>query len=528
VSDDGHRRSARSTVLVMGCTLVSRILGFVRTATIGALFGAGGAADVINLIFNIPNNLRKLLAEGALSTAFIPELSRSVALNGDRRLSSDLASRIIGLQAIIILPLLAASLLFPDQVLVIFESFGDPAKRELSTVLFRWMMPYLLLVSVSAVMMAVQNTHDRFFLPAITPIVFSVSVIASLVLGHRRFGAVAVGVGVFIGGLAQIAVQYPAYRRLGYRLSPMLRFRDPIFRRVLRKWAPMLLTSSLFAVNNQVAMLLASALPDKSASLLANAIVFFQLPFGIFSASITTVLYPKMSRQAALKDVEGLRSSLGFGYRNLWALLVPSAMALILLGQPIVSVAFQRRAFTLIDSQLTARVLAAYSVGMPFVGLFNITQRAFYATGEVRKPFLTALIAVAVDIILSLLAVFVLDGDAASLAWANSAAFAAAAVFQYVLARRSLGFTLRGQTVTVFGKVLLTTAAGAAVVMLGYRIFGRSWWFEGSSWSSLAILAGIAASSAGVILVLYRLLNIEVVSIILRKRGGEIDADTPV
>lgn len=503
----------------MACTLLSRILGFVRTAAIGALFGAGGVADVIHLVFNIPNNLRKLLAEGALSTAFIPELSKEISLNPGGGNSRNLAKSILGLQAAIIIPVLLLSLIFPEQVLFLFEKFDDPVKKELSISLFRWMMPYLLLVSISAVMMAVHNTHDRFFVPAVTPIIFSICIIGALFFGHLRWGALAIGFGVLLGGIAQILVQYPSYHRLGYSLVPSFDFQDPAFRRVMRKWAPMLLTSSLFAINNQVAMLLASFLPDKSTSAIANAIVFYQLPFGIFSASITTVLYPKMSRQAAMDDRHGLMSSLGFGYRNLWALLVPSAMALILLGEPIIAIAFQRRAFTAVDTVLTAQVLAAYSVGMPFVGLFNITQRSLYALGEVRKPFYCALSMVAVDIFLSLIFIFVFGGNSASLAWANSLAFGFGAVLQYILVKRQTGFSISGTTIKTFVKVLFATFAGILVILASYRIVGRDWWLDGSSWSGLGLLILIAAAASAVILGLYAWMNVEAVSIILR-RGG--------
>lgn len=523
MSDSSNRRSAISTILVMGCTLVSRILGFVRTAAIGALFGAGGVADVILLVFNIPNNLRKLLAEGALSTAFIPELSKEITLNPGGESSRNLAKSILGLQAAIIIPILLFSMVFPEQVLFIFEKFDDPAKKELSISLFRWMMPYLLLVSFSAVMMAVHNTHDRFLIPALTPIIFSICVIVSLLFGHIRWGALAIGVGVLLGGIAQILVQYPSYSHLGYSLIPSLKFGDPAFRRVMKKWAPMLLTSSLFAINNQVAMLLASFLPDKSTSAIAYAIVFFQLPFGIFSASITTVLYPKMSRQAASGDRNGLIDSLGFGYRNLWALLVPSAMALILLGEPIIAIAFQRRAFTAEDTILTAQVLAAYSVGMPFVGLFNITQRSLYAIGEVRKPFYCALATVSVDILLSLIFIFAAGGSSISLAWANSLAFIFGAVLQYVLVRRETGFSLGGKTIITFLKVMIATAAGFLVILASYRLIGNDWWQNGSSWAGLGWLGLIAVSASAVILGLYGWMNVEAVSIILRRGARKKD-----
>jgi len=523
MSGRSHRQSALSAVLVMVCTFISRLLGFVRTAAIGALFGAGGQADVIHLIFNIPNNLRKLLAEGALSTAFIPELSREIARNPEDSQASKLVRSILGLQMIIIVPLLIYSLAFPDTVLSIFERFKDPEKTALSVVLFRWMMPYLFLVSVSALMMAVHNTSGRFFIPAITPIAFSISVIISLFSGHAKWGALSIGFGVLIGGIAQIVLQFPTYRGLGYRLIPSFNFAPPAFLRVMRKWAPMLITSSLFAVNNQVAMLIASFLPDKSASSLANAIIFYQLPFGIFSASITTVLYPKMSRQSVAGNRKEMLESLGFGYRNLWAFLLPSAVVLILLGEPIIAVAFQRRAFLLSDTIMTSRVLAAYAVGMPFVGLFNITQRAFYAMGEVKKPFYFALGLISIDIAFSLFFVFFADGGSVSLAWANSIAFIVGAIVQFLAIRKYAGFHMRGETVKTFLKITLASAA-AAVLMAGSRVvLGTSWWSRGSSWSALGILLTISLVSAGLIFMLYWWWKVEAVSIILKKGNRNED-----
>ncbi len=518
VRENTDQRSAVSTVIVMSATLVSRILGFVRTAAISAIFGAGGVADVILLVFNIPNNLRKLLAEGALSTAFIPELSKEIAGSPEGGGARRLSRNILGIQSIILIPLIAVSLAVPAFVLGVFETFDDPAKSQLAEVLFRWMIPYILLVSISAVMMAVHNTHGRFFVPAITPIVFSIAVIASIYIGSGRIGPVAMGIGVLAGGIAQILVQYPSYRRLGYSLIPAFNFSDPAFRRVMRRWIPILLTSSLFAINNQIALFLASWLPDKSVSSLSYAIVFFQLPFGIFSASISTVLYPLMSRQAAGKDLRGLNDSLGFGFRSMWVLLVPSAMALILLGEPIISVALQRRAFTGEDTILTARVLAAYSLGMPFVGLFNITQRALYATGETRKPFYIALAAVILDIALSIIFVMTGKSDSTSLAWANTIAFAFGATLQYIVIRKSNGFTIAGNTLMTFFKGLFGTALGAGSILIMYRILGRDWWVEGSSWSSTWRLCVICLVAIIVILSSYHWMKVEAVSIIL-KRG---------
>jgi putative peptidoglycan lipid II flippase len=366
-------------------------------------------------------------------------------------------------------------------------------------------------------MMAVLNSHNEFFVPAVTPVLFSLCVIASLALGARRWGGTAMAWGVLAGGAAQIIFQYPRYRRHGYLLEPLLRFDDPAFRRVMKRWIPVLVTSSLFTVNHQIAMLLASTLADKSTSALFYAIVFWQLPFGLFSVSITTVLFPKMSRQAARRDREGLAESVGFGYRNLAALLIPSAAILIVLGAPIVAVAFQRRAFTSGDTMLTARVLAAYAWGMPFVGLFNISQRALFALGELRRPFYAALITVVTDIGLSIVFLFGFDGNVVSLAWANSLAFVVGAAVQYLFLRSRTPLRLRGMTIRTGWKVLLVTALAVVIMKVVLYWTGDSWWRDGSDWRAFGILAAIGLSTLALIVALYAWLRVEAVSIIIKR-----------
>jgi putative peptidoglycan lipid II flippase len=226
-----------------------------------------------------------------------------------------------------------------------------------------------------------------------------------------------------------------------------------------------------------------------------------------------------MSRRAVTGDKKGLLESLSFGYRNLWALLVPSAMILILLGEPIVSIAFQRRAFSFSDTVLTARVLAAYSFGMPFIGLFNITQRSLYAMGEVRKPLFCAMATVTVDIVLSLFFVFSENGSSVSLAWANSISFLFGAVLQFLVMRRVSGFRIDRNTAVTFLKVVAATIIGAAVILLFYRIIGRSWWMDGSSWKGLGILFITGVSTAGVVLAFYIWMKVEALSIIFKRKG---------
>ena len=493
-------------------------MGFIRTLLVGYFFGARGQADVVNLVFSVPNNMRKLLAEGAISAAFIPELSREVHEDSSGERARNLGRQILGLLCLIIIPIILLSLAFPRQVLAIFQGFEDPSQVEMAVSIFRWMIPYLFFVSIGAIMMAVLNTHFRFLVPALAPIIFSFCVISSLLFFARSLGPLAIAFGVFLGGIAQVGVQYPAFHRLGYSLKPSFHLRGQGFSRLLRRWIPMLFTSSLFYLNSWLALRLATILPEGSTSALTNAIVFYQLPFGLFSASITTVLYPRMSRDVAQGNQEALVESLGFGARNLWALLFPSALALIVLGAPIVTIALARGEFTPADARLAAQVLMAYSVGMPFVGLFNIAQRALYALGAVRKAFFCALVAVVVDMGFSLAAVYLWNWPVQALAWANSFAFALGALLEYLIIRQMTGQGFSQKTLKSLGTSSLATGLGMGLILVLQHFLGNRWWIDGSSWKGFAILMALCGAGALLILILYRWTGVEVVSIILKRR----------
>jgi putative peptidoglycan lipid II flippase len=339
----------------MVCTFLSRIFGFVRIAVIGAIFGASGEADVLNAVFTIPNNLRKLMAEGALSSAFIPVLSKSLVK--DPTETPKIVRNIISFQLAVLVPLLLLSVIFADPIVRILLDFPEPERIALSSDLFRWMIHYLLLVSLSAVFMGVLNAHHRFLVPAITPLLFSITVIASVLFFWKSLGTFSMVVGVLIGGIAQILFQLPQFFSYGYDLRLDFDFKNPQFRQILKQWAPVVLTASVYTINEQIAIRFATALEDGSTSAMSNALVFWQLPFGIFSASVTTVLFPRMSRQAGLSDYQGVKQTLEYGFRYLIILLIPSALILSLFGKEVIAVALQRRNFTSAHTLLTYRVL---------------------------------------------------------------------------------------------------------------------------------------------------------------------------
>lgn len=518
MSEQSTGQSTISTFIVMSSTFISRILGFLRTAVITAIFGATGKADIINVTFAVPNNLRKLLAEGALSSAFIPVLSEAIVEEGSRPVRSrQLVRHLIGFQLLIIIPFCILSVVFAEPLIqFVLTQFKDAEQLALSTKLFRFFINYLLFISVSAVLIGVLNSHSRFFVPAITPIIFSVAVVSSIIVLHRSLGVYSMAAGVLIGGAGQVAFQYPLFRKMGYTITPAFDFfRNPDFTRIMRQWAPVVATSSVFTVNQQVAFILASGLETGSASALSYALVFWQLPFGIFSTSITTVLFPKMSRQVSQNDLQGLRESVQYGIRFLIALLIPSALVMGLMGPEIISIAIQRGMFRTEDTELTAFVLTGFCYGLFSVGAFNFLQRYFYSSKQYAFPFYVALGVLIVDVSLSL----ILKETylrVAGLSIANSISFSLGLVVLFAYAYRQLrGIPLRSLGLTAL-KVCAASVPVTAVILQMQRLFGP-YWRGGSSFLGLGILLLKIAIIILLYLLLYRLLKVEMVSYLLKR-----------
>ena len=517
--------SARSTATVMVITTASRLLGFVRQAAVSAVFGATGNADVLNAVFNIPNNLRKLLAEGALSSAFIPVLSQTSEDPELREagVPQRIVRNLMTFQYIAIIPLLALSVVFAGPITRFILDFPEIERTLLAAQLFRWFIHYSLLISVSAVLMGTLNSRSQFVVPAITPILFSVSVISSILLLHRSLGLYAMVVGVLAGGAAQIILQIPSFKRLGFDFKPSVGFSDPHFRRILRQWLPVVAASSVFAINQQVSLYFASGLEDGSSSALANAVIFWQLPQGIFGVSIMTVLFPRMSREARLSDRDALRRTLGFGIRAIVALLVPSSIVLALLGNEIVAMAFQRGQFGLSDTVRTAAVLAAYCVGMAGVSAFGFLQRFYYSHGDYRTPTIAAICVAVLDIGLS---VWLKETPlrVVGLAVANSTAFTLGAVVLLARSGRVVGGVEVAAIMTTLAKTVAATVPAVGIILIHRAVFGR-WWEAGSSvagflFAAIVGLLCIAAIGAGFVG-----LKVEVVSTLIRRRtrGGAND-----
>ncbi|HUF90780.1 MAG TPA: murein biosynthesis integral membrane protein MurJ [Candidatus Limnocylindria bacterium] len=400
-----ERQVVRALGSIGAATLASRILGFVRDAVVALAFGAGPVTDAFFVAFRIPNILRRLLAEGALSTAMIPVFSDYAATRPrDEFVRMLRAVSGTALAALVVTTVLGV-ILSPWLLRAIAPGFtSDPAQESLAVLLTRVMFPYLLLVGLSALVMGALNAHGRFFAAALGPAVLNVGMIAGVfVLASRVDPAIlALAIGVLVGGVGQLAVQLPSLRACGLLAPPVWEPGHPAVRRVARLLVPAVFGLAAVQVMVLVNTVLASLLPSGSISYLYYADRVMEFPLGVFGVALASASLPAMSRLAAAGDTAGVAATLGFALRLSVFVSLPATVGLVILSEPIIRVLFERGLFTAADTAATAYALVWYSVGLTGFAGARIVAQAFYAVGQPGTAVRLGIMAIAVNVVSAL------------------------------------------------------------------------------------------------------------------------------
>ena len=396
----------RAAGVTSSFTLLSRILGLVRDLVTAYLFGATPAADAFFVAFRLPNLVRRLSAEGAMSAAFVPIYTEVLVDQGPepaRRIAGAAASVL----ALILVAVSAAGIIFaPALVTVIAPGFGDdPAKFELTVLLTRIVFPFILFVSLATLLMGVLNSLGHFAAPAAAPIGLNLCIIGfALVLAPRlATPALALAMGAVIGGVVQLLMQLPPLIRRG--AMPALIWAPGLaeVRRMGRRMVPVIFGSAAYQINLLINTLLASLLVSGSVSYLYYADRLVQFPLGVFGVALATAILPTLSRQAARGQKTEFAASTGHGLRLSLFIVLPSAIGLALLAQPIVSLIYQHGRFDAETTRLTVQALWAYSLGLPLAALATVAVRVFNALHDTRTPAIMGAVSVAANIVLSLI-----------------------------------------------------------------------------------------------------------------------------
>ena len=413
-SDSGSTTTklAKSAGLVGSATLTSRVLGLVRDQVLAFLFGAGDTMDAFNVAYRIPNLMRDLFAEGAMSAAFVPTFTRRLTLLG-KQAAWHVGNQLINALLVVTGALVMLGIVFTEPLtLLLAESYAEvPGKLELTVTLTRIMLPFLTLVALAAAVMGMLNSLNRFFTPALSPAMFNVGVIASallLVPAMPRVGLepiLGIAMGVVIGGVGQIVLQLPVLYKEGYRYKPLLNPFDPGLQEILRLIGPGTLAGAAVQINLLVNMVLATGEGTGAVSWLSYAFRVMYLPIGIFGVSIATATLPEVSRHAAQAEIGSIRKTVSSALRMTLILNVPALVGLIVLASPIVGLIFERGSFLPSDTPQTAAALIFYAPGLLGYAAVRIAVPCFYALQNSVTPTLVSVFSVALNIVLNLILV---------------------------------------------------------------------------------------------------------------------------
>jgi len=404
----GTERMARGARRVSALTMLSRVLGLVREQIFALTLGAGVYSDAFLAAFRIPNLLRDLFAEGALSTAFVPTYV-DVLKNQSRPAAYALANRVLSTLTIYLGAIAALGMLFPQPVVALVATGFGPEKAALCGQLVRIMMPFLPAISLAVVAMGALNAEERYTAPALASSMFNVvaiiggGIVYALAPGGRA-AVITWSALTIVGGIAQLGIQIPTLWRMGFRpkLLPDLRLRDPGTRRIAALMAPATLGVAAVQINVVVNSSFASLVSDGAISWLSYAFRLMQLPIGVFGVAVATTALTHLSRDAAARDWDALRATLRRGLRMVLFLTVPSTIGLALLGVPIIRLIYQHGRFSANATLATAHALSGYALGLVSYAAIKVVAPAFYALGRTRVPLIASVSAVAANLIWNL------------------------------------------------------------------------------------------------------------------------------
>jgi putative peptidoglycan lipid II flippase len=505
ISSSSASRIAGSAKSVSAAVFLSRLLGLVREQVMAILFGAGTSMDAFVVAFRIPNLLRDLFAEGALSSAFVTvftEYQEKKDPEETRRLVNNVLTAITIIISIICL----AGILFSrDLVLLMAPEFSlVPGKIELSTDLTRIMFPFLLLISLSALIMGLLNTRGYFFIPAFASSCFnmgSIIVGGGLALAIPAMGYPAIygmAAGTLAGGGLQLLIQLPCFRKEGFRIRPYLDLRDPGLRKMGRLIIPAIIGLSATQINIFVNTNFASRCAEGSVAWLNYAFRLMQFPIGLFGVALSVATLPMVARQAARGATKELGDTLVSSLILAFALTLPAAAGLWLLAEPIIGLIFQHGHFTGFDTIMTAQALKFYSIGLMAYSAVKIIVPVYYALDDTKWPVIGSFLTVGANIVIILLTLERFQHRAIALSTSVTIIFNFL-FLAVILYKKTGGYPVR-RLVTALIKIVAASAGMAAAVYFTASFFDMGKDTAGlAAQVSLGITVGVFVYIAGIL-----------------------------
>jgi putative peptidoglycan lipid II flippase len=503
--------SAKATGKVSLAVMASRVLGLLREMMFAGLFGGSRWMDCFYLAFKVPNLLRDLFAEGALSQAFVTTFSKKLKSEGEESAWA-LANKMFTLAAVFMSAITLLGVWVAPWIVEALTALSrsgasprdyNPEEIAFTVTMVRIMYPFILLVSLAALVMGLLNARNIFGMPALSSCFFNLgSMIGGLAFGlwldptWGKDSLIGFSIGVVIGGAAQLICQFPSLKRAGYRFAADFKWLDSGVRQVLRLMGPAVIASSVVQVNVVINAMFAYGVGEGAVSWLSYAFRLMQLPIGVFGVAVATVSLPALSRAAVAGVSNEFKTTLNKGLRMVAFLVLPSTLGLALLAGPIVSVLYERGAFDAHDRIQTAAALRAYGYGLICYAWLKVLQPAFYAIEKRWLPMMVSILALGTNIGFNWFFVFVMKWGHESLALTTSISASINFLILFVAMRKFAGDFGTADLLRLLGNLLLAGAAMAAVCLAADRFIfadpaSLPFWLRAGA---LAATVGLAAT----------------------------------
>lgn len=502
-----ERKSESSSLVMMASTLISRLLGILKSRALAVYFGAGALTDAVNFAYNIPNNFRKLFAEGSLSQSYLPLFS---SFTHDDERCGRLYSQLVSFLILVFFFLLILSIFFSTSLIKLLSDFEDEYRISISASLLPYFTLFLFFISLSTLISTILQTRKRFIVSSIAPVFFTLGILVSLPLFSGRIGYWSMAAGVLSGSIVQLFIVYLGFRKLKVRFRLDFSFSSPDFRCVLAHWLPSSIGSMIAIISQSVTLYLASSLAEGSVTAFSNAVIFYQAPYGIFFSSISAVYFPLFSQAGNEKRRSELLCK---SMEYLYTFLLPSAVILLALSHECVAVVLQKGAFTLEDTNLTASVLDYYLIAMIPLAFYSILQRCMFSMNRYYANLAVSAGVTLLDLVLTLF--LIKSGFGVT-------SLAISYIFSSLLGAVILFFFIRDfEYARLAGKLARLTLVNLPLIVLAllYKVWSPSFYETGSTLINFIRTVLLGLSFMAVTLIMYVVCHVDFLSQLRRKQS---------
>ncbi len=506
-----RKRILSVTFIVILAILLSKISGLVRDQIMAGYFGISYETDAFNWALFIPNLFKIIFAESLITAAFIPIYSIYLKEKKKDELKTFVNS-VINIIIIVFTVVSIVLFILSPQIGILLSNVANNQLDVAKFVIMNRIMIFsLVMLSLSGLATGILNSHNIFTAPSLAPFVLNIFIIISVIIFYTKFGIISMAIGVIMGSVMHLAIQLPQVRvsKIRYRLK--IDFKNKAVKEIFSLMIPILLSLGAVQLNNSVDKFFALNLGAGNTTALDLSWRVANLPLGVFSVAIITVLYPLISRQAADKDMKGFRESFSLGIREIGYIIIPAATGLVILSHPIIRLLFEHNNFSAADTDKVAYILIFHSLGLIFFGFLMILNRFFYAFKNVKTPLKVAGTSIAVNLLLDWMLIKYMDVGGLALSTSLVALFNVAVLV--IILRKKVGNLGGKRIVKSYGKILASSAIMGVVIYFLWRYLNG--FTYNSLWSLILFLLGVMVAGAGIYISCTILFKMEEIKFVL-------------